>query len=454
LFFDPRITCGYPPPSTFRWGARLRKLHSTRVAFPALPGLLSPSTSLVDLQLHEIPNVGYFPPEAFANSLSGLTQLETLSLHFLSFPPRRNHVGLPPQPEERVVLPALAFLKYRGTSKYLDSFVARIDAPRLGNIDITFFSQPTMDASQLGRFIERIEIPTSLSHAEIQFTELSISISFSTQPDAPTRLELRIPCKQLDWQLSSIAQICDHFSPFTFRVENLHIKEIQLSSRQIDMDLEQWLKLFCSFRGVKDFYADDEHVTENCLFAMGQADREHRTVLPSLRTLHIPKLEPMHGSLSDAVESLTTSSRRLYIGRVEEYDGRSHLCKICQARFTEQKELKKHLVVMHAYRLVCPYCHCGDFEFAPRYSNLFREHLANKHPEVAHTETLILNPSSQSYSPSYSGSDGTQNNDTRASVNFGAFTKFIALHVPWTGPEIPAGSQIRLVKIIHFLPLP
>ena len=42
--------------------------------------------------------VGYFSPEAFANALSGMTQLQTLSLHFLSFPPRRNYLSLPPQP--------------------------------------------------------------------------------------------------------------------------------------------------------------------------------------------------------------------------------------------------------------------------------------------------------------------------------------------------------------------
>jgi hypothetical protein len=56
--------------------------------------------------------------------------------------------------------------------------VARIDAPRLGGIDITFFGQPTMDSSQLGRFMERIETLTPLRQAEIEFSKLSILISF------------------------------------------------------------------------------------------------------------------------------------------------------------------------------------------------------------------------------------------------------------------------------------
>ena len=155
-------------PNTLRWGHRLRAFHSTGIAFPSFPHLLVPSQNLVDIQLHEIPITGYFSPEAFANALSGTTHVQSLLLHFHSLPSRRNHLALPPTPGERVVLPALTFLKYRGTSKYLDSFVARIDAPRLSEINITFFYQPTMDALQLGRFLERVETQTSFSQANIE----------------------------------------------------------------------------------------------------------------------------------------------------------------------------------------------------------------------------------------------------------------------------------------------
>jgi hypothetical protein len=124
---NPQLTL----PNTFWWGHRLRTLHSTRIAFPSLPRLLLPSQNLVDIQLNEIPRVGYFTPEAFANALCGMTQLQALSLHFLSYPPRRDYLTLPPLPGDRVVLQALTFFKYRGTSKYLDTLVARIDAPRL-----------------------------------------------------------------------------------------------------------------------------------------------------------------------------------------------------------------------------------------------------------------------------------------------------------------------------------
>ena len=130
-------------PSAFQWGLRLRTLHLTGAAIPALPELLRPSTGLVDLQLHNIPQAGYFSPVAFVNTLSGMAELRLLSLHFLSFS-LQGDLDSPPRFRERVVLPTLTCLKYRGTTMYLDSFVARVDAPRLRDIDIIFHCRPKM----------------------------------------------------------------------------------------------------------------------------------------------------------------------------------------------------------------------------------------------------------------------------------------------------------------------
>jgi hypothetical protein len=356
-------------PTTFRWGPRLRTLHSTRIAFPSFPQLLLPSQALVDIQLHEIPSAGYFPADAFANALSDMTQLETLSLHFLSLPPRRNFVGLPPQLGERVVLPALTCLKYRGTSKYLDSFVARIDAPRLGDIDITFFSQPTMDASQLGRFIERIEMQASLSQAEVETSADAISISFTNSYTSTLRLQ--ISCKQLDWQLSSMAQVCEQFSPFLFRVNNIGINTTRSSSGQDNVDGAQWLEVVRSFGLARGFSVAGE-LTTDVLCALRPADEGHTTdttvtVLPALRNLrvqttlrnlHVQKTMPTDGSFWDTAQPFITS-RRLS-GRSVELQV---LCHLCNTSFTQQQELKNHFTDKHGVYRVCSYC--GDFGFMP-----------------------------------------------------------------------------------------
>ncbi|KAH9009734.1 hypothetical protein EDB84DRAFT_1163913 [Lactarius hengduanensis] len=300
-------TIGAALPSTFKWASRLRSLHSTRIAFPALPELLSFSKNLVYLRLHEIPSVGYFSPEAFADALSGMTQLRSLSLHFLSLPSHRDYIGIPPPPGERIVLPVLECFKYRGTNKYLDNLVARIDAPCLEDIDITFFNQPTFNVSQLGRFLDRIEMQKLHGHASILISNYAISICF-TRPGTPARLRLQISCEQLDWQLSSMGQICDHFPAFFSCIGDLRINATPPSSGQNDMDNGQWLHLIRSFRGAERFSVAGKLGTA-IMRTLLPADGDPAIVLPLLRNLHVEEPGPLHAPLRAAVVSFITSRR-------------------------------------------------------------------------------------------------------------------------------------------------
>jgi hypothetical protein len=370
-------------PSTFRWGPRLRTLYSTSIAFPSFPQLLSPSRDLVDLQLYEIPSAGYFSPEEFANALSGTAQLETLSLHFFSHPPRRNHLDLPPQSGERVVLPALGCLNYGGTSEYLDSLVARIDAPRLGNVAIAFLSEPTMDASELGRFMERIEMQSSLSQADVETSEDAISISLPNSSTS-TLLRLQISCEQLDWQLSSMAQVCNQLSPFLFRVKILGISTTRSSNGQDDVDGEQWLELVRSFRGARDFCVGDG-LTTDILCALGPADSWHTTVFPALRHLRVENPMAMNELSWDALQTFITS--RALSGRPLQVNLPLHLCDICHACFRRQRGLESHLVDKHACRMTCSYC--SDFELTPGRNYRFLGHLESQHPNVVRNNRLI-----------------------------------------------------------------
>ena len=376
-------------PSSFHLGPRLRTVHLSRIAIPSLPRLLSPSQFLVDIQLHEIPITGYFPPEAFANALSGTTQIRSLSLHFLSLPPRRNYLRLPPPPGERAVLPALTCLKYRGTSKYLDSFVARIDAPRLSKINITFFYQPTMDASQLGHFIGRTEIHTSVIQADIKISADAISIS-STRSRASTPLRLQISCKQIDWQLSCMAQVCDQISPFLSRVSDLGIYTAPPLGGRDDWISEQWLALLRSFKfsGALYFCVDGE-VTTTILRALGPANERNAAMLPSLRHFDVGKHMEMVGPSWDSVQSFITS--RWVSGHPVEFNAPFYRCQICRDKSAEQQGLRRHLGESHGYQVLCSYC--GEFECTPGQPDLFREHLEDRHPEIAHNNVLISTPS-------------------------------------------------------------
>ena len=381
-------------PSSFHLGPCLRTVHMSRIAIPSIPRLLSPSQFLVDIQLHEIPITGYFSPDAFVNALSGTTQIRSLSLHFLSLPPRRNYLRLPPPPGERIVLPALICLKYRGTSKYLDSFVARIDAPHLGEINIIFFYQPTIDASQLGQFIERTEIHALRFVAKVETSADSISISFArstASTDSPP-LRLQISCKRLDWQLSCMAQVCDRISPFLSRVITLGINTAQSLGGKNDGNSEPWLDLLRSFKfsGVECFSVDSE-VTTDILRVLGLANERNLTMLPSLRLFDVDKNIEMVGPSWDSVQSFITS--RSIFGRPVDIHGTSYQCHICYASgySSDAPGLKRHLREKHRYKVLCSYC--GEFECTPGQSDLFPKHLKDKHPKIAHNDIPISEPS-------------------------------------------------------------
>ena len=385
LVLLPQDNVQHTLPSTFLWGSRLHTLHSTRIAFPSLPPLLLLCQDLVDLQLHEIPISGYFSPEEFANALSGTPQLRSLTLHLLSFPRRRSHLGFPPPQGERINLAALTHLKYRGTSKYLDIFVARIDAPRLEDIEITLFSQPTMDTLQLGRFIQRTEMQTLFSHAKVETFAHAISISFSNS-DISTPLRLQISCKQLHWQLSCMTQICDWIAPFLFHVGDLGINTAQLPDEQVDVDGEQWVDLLRSFKfGAGESFWVDGELTADILCALGPANEGDTTLFPSLRQVRVQKPIEMHGPSWDSVQSFTTS--RSISGHPVQVYAQSYRCHMCYDSSKEQHELKHHLRDEHGYQILCSYC--GEFECTPGQSDLFQEHLKSGHHQIAHNDPLI-----------------------------------------------------------------
>ena len=377
-------------PSIFQWGPRLRRLHLTRIAIPAL-SQLSSSTGLVDLQLYEIPDAVYVSPEAFANALSGMTQLRSLSLHFLSLSPRRNYGSVPPPSGERIVLPALTCLKYQGTGKYLDNLVARIDAPRLGDVDITLFGQTALDVLRLGQFIERVEMRRQLSQADILFSPSAVSIRFS-HPSAPTRLGLRIPGRELDWQLPTMTQILNQFSDFLSNVSSLGIKMAESPSGQVDVGRELWLNLIRAFGSVEHFRVARELATD-ILRGLCTAEGEPAIVLPALRDLRIRKPLALHGPLWDAVESFNVS--RWLSGRPVLVSATQYSCHLCNASSKDQIQLRWHLKGRHKYHFVCSFC--PDFE--SRSSNdygLHREHLESRHPEVAPIPERTSSPAYES----------------------------------------------------------
>ncbi|KAH9172658.1 hypothetical protein EDB89DRAFT_2069551 [Lactarius sanguifluus] len=297
------------PSPPLRWSSRLRVLHLTDISFPSLPLLLSTSQNLVDLHLRtDTLRSPEFPSTwALVDALSGMTRLESLSLYTHSSAFLRTHAGVLLPSGRRVVLPVLARLEFRGICKYLEDLVTEIDAPCLKKIELTFFNHPG-GLSQLGKFIYQIEAQRSYSRAEFRTDDPNYAaIRFDLSGCESPHLLLRTRCKGLDMQLSSMAHICILLPPFLLGMRDLGIITSSLSSDQVTVAGEKWLRLLRPFSGVERFYVGGE-LAIDIMHALQQAEGEFATVVPALHKLYVIK-EPelLCAPLQAAIASFTTS---------------------------------------------------------------------------------------------------------------------------------------------------
>jgi hypothetical protein len=114
-----------------------------------------------------------------ATSLSALTNLEFLRLHFL-YPRPRPALGsrrLPPPPLTRSILPNLTKIRFKGASEYLEEILARIDAPRVNELHIIFFNQIIFDLPQLFQLTSRRPTLRAPEMGRIEFSSDAIFIT-------------------------------------------------------------------------------------------------------------------------------------------------------------------------------------------------------------------------------------------------------------------------------------
>ena len=166
-----------------------------------------------------------------------------------SRPPRE---GRRPPPT-RSILPSLTKLRFNGVSEYLEDLVTRIDAPLLNHLGITFFHQIIFDTPQLVQFISRTPQLKAYDEARVIFSDQHATIAL---PGRDNRLKLGISCKQSDWQLSSLVELCTSSIPqaLILTVERLCILEYESSQPCWDVEHDQWFELFHRFTTVKNLY--------------------------------------------------------------------------------------------------------------------------------------------------------------------------------------------------------
>ena len=240
-------------PDSFLGGSAplLRLLYLDCVPFPGLPKLLLSAPHLVHLRLWNISHSGYFSPEAMLTALPTLTSLESLRIQFESPRSRPDLAGRRPSPPTRLVLPVLATFGFKGVCEYLEDLVARIDAPQLITLHLTLFNQIIFDTPQLIQFIGRTPTLNTPEKAHIAFGDYHTRFRLSSGPGG---LSVGIACRELDWQISSLEQVCTSCSPLLSTLENLYIYQAPFSQPNWQDNIENilWLELLHPFTTIKN----------------------------------------------------------------------------------------------------------------------------------------------------------------------------------------------------------
>jgi hypothetical protein len=179
----------------------------------------------------------------------------------------------------------------------LEDLVACIDAPLLNKLDITFFNDIVFDTPQLIRFISRTPELNALEKAFITLRDRATRVNFSSQKSRNGDLAVEISCKGLDWQLSSLEQVCKSCLPPLSMLENLYFYEDPRSQLdwQDNIDNGLWLELLGPFSAMKNLYLA-EKVASRVAPALqelveGKTTEVLPTVLPTLQNIFVGGLE-------------------------------------------------------------------------------------------------------------------------------------------------------------------
>ena len=310
-------------PASFLGGSApaLQELFLGFISFSGLPRLLLSATHLVHLELWDIPHSGYISPEAMVTCLSALTRLETLVIRFESPRSRPDRITRRPPPLTRILLPALATLAFTGVSEYLDDFVARIDAPLLKKLEMTFFHQLIFDIPQLTQFIGCTPEFKAHDNLRVLFSGRIVYVTLSRT--FVEELEYHIFCRPSDWQLSSIAQLCSSFFPQALfpALEHLYILDCG-SDWQDDIENSQWLEVLHPFAVVKDFYISSTLIPLIAPALQELVGERVMEVLPALQTLFLEEplpSGPVQESIGQFVAARQLAGHPIVVSR---WDGR------------------------------------------------------------------------------------------------------------------------------------
>ena len=204
--------------------------------------------------------------------ISMLSNLEEFTLEFRS-PESRPDWGSPSlPPPKRSTLPTLRKFRFRGVTEYLEDIVTHIDAPQLNIFSINFFNQVDFDFPRLVQFINCTPTLGVLDEARVESNDYAtiVSLQYGTPLGTYKLLRMGVSCKEPDWQLSFIEQVCNNNA-----IEN-----------------SLWSRLLLPFTTVKNLYLSKEFAPGIAAALQELVDGRITEVLPSLQNIFVRRFKP------------------------------------------------------------------------------------------------------------------------------------------------------------------
>jgi hypothetical protein len=174
--------------------------------------------------------------------------------------------------------------------------VARIDAPRLNRLNINFFGDIEFDIPQFTRFISHIQMLKPVEKAHVAFGDRAAKVNLSSQTSDPyDGLNVEIRCRELDWKVLALGQVCTSCLPplsAHSTLEHLFIYKSRYSKSNWQDYIENvpWLELLHPFTAVKNLYLSEE-LARHIVPALEELVGGATEVLPALQNIFLEKLK-------------------------------------------------------------------------------------------------------------------------------------------------------------------
>ncbi len=171
-----------------------------------------------------------------------------------------------------------------------------LDAPQLDECKIVFFNQIYFDSPRFAQIIDRTKF-RACDEAHVQFGDstIDVELTYRSHGSGDAAPRIGISCREPDWRLSSIAEVCNSSLPTLSIVEDLYIERQRYLQPVWNSDTignTLWLELLVSFTAVKNLYLGEEFAPSIAAALQELVGGRITEVLLNLQNIFVKKLEP------------------------------------------------------------------------------------------------------------------------------------------------------------------